>query len=70
MTNNDRQYFATIVPDQPGDQDTTWHVVVIESHEVIREPIKARHANDMDALDQAIPQIAHRLGVDIENVEY
>ena len=37
---------------------------------MIKEPINAKHANDVEVLDVARVAVAARLGVDIENVEY
>jgi hypothetical protein len=71
MDSKDRQFFMTLVPTNvSGEGDPRCELVVIEHIEVIREPIDARGANDMDALNKARAAIARRLGVDIENVEY
>lgn len=67
----DRQFWMTIVPtNTSGEGDPKCELVVIQHVCVIKEPIDAKHANDMDALDRARKSVAARLGVSIENVEY
>lgn len=68
---SDRHFFMTIVPtNTSGEGDPACKLVVIEHICVISEPINATHANDMDVLDRARVQVAQRLGVPVENVEY
>ncbi|HWI69475.1 MAG TPA: hypothetical protein VNS88_14065 [Nitrospiraceae bacterium] len=69
--NKGRQFFMTIVPtNTSGIGDPACELVVIEHICVIKEPIEAKHANDVEVLDVARVAVAARLGVDIENVEY
>jgi hypothetical protein len=69
--NSDRHFFVTIVPaNTSGQGDPDCQLVVIEHICVIKEPIDAENANDMEALDRARESVAQRLGVNIENVEY
>jgi hypothetical protein len=69
--NTDRHFFMTIVPtNTSGQGDPACELVVVEHIDVIREPIDAKNANDMDALDRARESVASRLGVPIDHVEY
>jgi hypothetical protein len=69
--NRNRQFWITIVPTKTsGKGDPKCELVVIEHVCVIKEPIEAKNANDMDALDKARPEVARMLGVDISQVEY
>jgi hypothetical protein len=68
---SERNFFMTIVPtNTSGEGDPACELVVIEHIVVIKEPIEAESANDMNALDRARESVAQRLGVDIDNVEY
>lgn len=70
-SNESRQFWMTIVPTNvSGEGDPKCELYVIEHITVIKEPINAKHANDMDALMQARESVARRLGVSIDNVGY
>ena len=72
MSNNEeRSFFMTIIHENPGDGNDPKPVLVVTEHiVVIRESIDAVGANDMRALDKARVDVARRLGVDIETIEY
>jgi len=68
---SESQFFMTIVPSNTsGEGDPACRLVVIKHVEVINEPIEANGANDMDVLYAVRNEVASRLGVPIENVEY
>jgi hypothetical protein len=68
---SESRYFMTITPTNvSGNGDPACELVVVEHVVVIREPIDAKHANDMEALIKARADVARRLRVGIEKVEY
>jgi hypothetical protein len=71
MQNEVTQYQMAIVPSNTsGEGDPKCELVVYASIVIIREPIDANGANDMDSLANAHDSVARRLGVHIENVNY
>jgi len=71
MPNEVTQYQMSIVPSNESERGEPAHeLVVYASIIIIREPINAKSTGDMDALANVHDQIANRLGVHIENVNY